>query len=78
MTFAGSDPLALGQKLVGVLDDGVRTPTYKLATLIALLTSPARTFRGTPTRLSTSILTTSLNVSSPSTGVPSATSTVTT
>lgn len=37
MSAPGSDPLALGQKLVSVLDEGLRTATYKLATLIALL-----------------------------------------
>lgn len=37
MSAPASDPLALGQKLVSVLDDGLRTATYKLATLIALL-----------------------------------------
>lgn len=37
MTVASSDPLALGQKLIAILDDGIRTATYKLATLIAVL-----------------------------------------
>lgn len=37
MSPPAADPLALGQKLVSVLDDGLRTATYKLATLIALL-----------------------------------------
>ncbi|KQS00749.1 HNH endonuclease [Williamsia sp. Leaf354] len=37
MSPPAADPLALGQKLVSILDDGLRTATYKLATLIALL-----------------------------------------
>ena len=31
------DPLAVGQKMVAVLDDGRRTGTYKLAVAVALL-----------------------------------------
>lgn len=33
----GGDALALGQRLVAVLDTGLRTATYKLATLMALI-----------------------------------------
>ena len=32
-----SDPLLLGQRVVAILETGLRTATYKLATLIALI-----------------------------------------
>jgi hypothetical protein len=31
-----ADPLALGERVVAVIETGVRTATYKLATLMAL------------------------------------------
>jgi len=37
MTHLTSDPLALGQRVVAVLETGLRTATYKLATLMALV-----------------------------------------
>lgn len=38
MTYSGAgDPLALGQRVVAVLETGARTATYKLATLMALI-----------------------------------------
>jgi hypothetical protein len=37
MTDLTSDPLALGQRVVAVLETGLRTATYKLATLMALV-----------------------------------------
>lgn len=37
MTDQVQDPLALGQRIVAVLETGLRTATYKLATLTALI-----------------------------------------
>lgn len=37
MGTSADDPLALGQRIVAILDAGVRTATYKLATLMALI-----------------------------------------
>jgi HNH endonuclease len=37
MTSGAVDPLALGQRVVAVLETGARTATYKLATLMALI-----------------------------------------
>lgn len=37
MNGASGDPLALGQRIVAILESGARTATYKLATLIALI-----------------------------------------
>ena len=37
MTDHTIDPLALGQRVVAVLETGLRTATYKLATLMALV-----------------------------------------
>ena len=33
----GADPLFLGQRVVAILETGLRTATYKLATLMALI-----------------------------------------
>jgi hypothetical protein len=33
----GADPLLLGQRVVAILETGLRTATYKLATLMALI-----------------------------------------
>jgi hypothetical protein len=32
-----NDPLLLGQRVVAILETGLRTATYKLATLMALI-----------------------------------------
>src|SRR4051794_18287219 len=37
MSATPNDPLALGQRVVSVLETGARTATYKLATLMALV-----------------------------------------
>ena len=37
MTEGGADPLLLGQRVVAILETGLRTATYKLATLMALV-----------------------------------------
>lgn len=37
MSDARSDPLLLGQQVVAILETGLRTATYKLATLMALI-----------------------------------------
>ena len=37
MTADASDPLQLGQRVVAILETGLRTATYKLATLMALI-----------------------------------------
>lgn len=37
MTGEPEDPLLLGQRVVAVLETGLRTATYKLATLMALI-----------------------------------------
>lgn len=37
MSSGAADPLALGQRVVAVLETGARTATYKLATLMALI-----------------------------------------
>lgn len=37
MTFETVDPLLLGQRVVAILETGLRTATYKLATLMALI-----------------------------------------
>lgn len=37
MTGDGVDPLMLGQRVIAILETGLRTATYKLATLMALL-----------------------------------------
>jgi hypothetical protein len=37
MTSGAVDPLALGQRVVAVLETGARTARYKLATLMALI-----------------------------------------
>lgn len=37
MNSAASDPLLLGQRVVAILEQGLRTATYKLATLMALI-----------------------------------------
>lgn len=37
MGTSADDPLALGQRIVAILDSGARTATYKLATLMALI-----------------------------------------
>lgn len=37
MRNAGDDPLLLGQRVVAILETGLRTATYKLATLMALI-----------------------------------------
>ena len=37
MDADAADPLRLGQRVVAMLETGLRTATYKLATLMALL-----------------------------------------
>src|SRR4051794_35766911 len=37
MSGSRSDPLLLGQRVVAILETGLRTATYKLATLMALI-----------------------------------------
>ena len=37
MDREAADPLLLGQRVVAILESGLRTATYKLATLMALL-----------------------------------------
>ncbi len=37
MSDSRSDPLLLGQRVVAILETGLRTATYKLATLMALI-----------------------------------------
>ena len=37
MSEGAVDPLLLGQRVVAVLETGMRTATYKLATLMALI-----------------------------------------
>jgi hypothetical protein len=41
------DPLVLGQRLVAVLETGLRTATYKLATLMALIDHCTNIYRTT-------------------------------
>ena len=39
MSESGPDPLLLGQRVVAILETGLRTATYKLATLMAIIIS---------------------------------------
>ena len=47
-----ADPLLLGQRVIAILETGQRDATYKLATLMASLTTASRTCRNRPTMFS--------------------------
>jgi hypothetical protein len=49
VTADASDPLQLGQRVVAILETGLRTATYKLATLMALIDHCIETCLSNPT-----------------------------
>lgn len=49
MAGEGADPLLLGQRVVAILETGLRTATYKLATLMALIDLCIENFPDEPT-----------------------------
>lgn len=48
MSEGAVDPLLLGQRVVAVLETGMRTATYKLATLMALIDTQRAHVGGLP------------------------------